>query len=354
MLIGGFRFMKSLFETTEISGMELKNRFICSAIWEGLADDEGHVTQELIQHYHKLAEGGVGTIITGFSNVMDFDKPTHNMNGIYNDDFVQEYEELIEKVHEHRVNIIMQVVHGGTKWGPSAVKHKATGTVPKEMTTDEIDTVTQAFGEAALRVKNAGFDGVQIHAAHGFLLSMFLNPYYNVRTDEYGGSIDNRARIVYETYSSVRDAVGPDFPVFIKVNCKDFMDEGLTFEDSLHVCKKLADMGINMIEVSGGSYSSRDGEGPMRNTENNESYFMNYASKIATEVDVPVALVGGNRRIEKMTEILNTTQIDYFSMARPFIQEPGLINKWMEHDLDSSECVSCHACNGISGGCVFK
>jgi len=346
--------MKSLFETTEISGMELKNRFICSAIWEGLADEKGHVTSELIDHYHRLAEGGVGTIITGFSNIMDYDKPTHNMNGIYNDVFIDEYRELIENVHEHNVNIIMQIVHGGTKWGPSAVKHKSTGTVPKEMTRDDVKTVIQAFGDAALRVQKAGFDGVQIHAAHGFLLSMFLNPYYNTRTDEYGGSIENRARIIFETYEAVRKSVGPDYPVFIKVNSKDFMDNGLTFEDSLYVCKELSDKGIDMIEVSGGSYSSREGEGPMRNTENNESYFKDYAAKIAHEVDVPVALVGGNRRIEKMTEILNTTKIDYFSMARPFIHEPGLINRWMEHDLDSTECVSCHACNGIDGGCIFK
>lgn len=346
--------MKSLFETTKVSGMELKNRFICSAIWEGLADDEGHVTPELVEHYHKLAEGGVGTIITGFSNIMDFDKPTHNMNGIYGDVFIKEYRELIEKVHEHRVNIIMQIVHGGTKWGPSSVKHKSTGTIPKEMTREDIKSVIKAFGDAALRVKKAGFDGVQIHAAHGFLLSMFLNPYYNVRTDEYGGSIENRARIIFETYDAVRESVGPDFPVLIKVNCMDFMDRGLTFEDSLYVSRALSDMGIDMIEVSGGSYSSREGEGPMRNTENNESYFKDYASKIASEVDVPVALVGGNRRIEKMTEILNTTKINYFSMARPFIHEPGLINRWMAHDLDSTECVSCHACNGISGGCIFK
>jgi 2,4-dienoyl-CoA reductase-like NADH-dependent reductase (Old Yellow Enzyme family) len=346
--------MKSLFETTEVSGMELKNRFICSAIWEGLADEKGHVTNELIQHYNTLAEGGVGTIITGFSNVMDFDKPTHNMNGIYSDVFIDEYRELIGKVHEHNVNIVMQIVHGGIKWGPSAVKHKSTGTIPKAMTVDDIKTVIKAFSDAALRVKKAGFDGVQLHAAHGFLLSMFLNPYYNTRNDEYGGSIENRARIIFETYEAVRASVGPDFPVLIKVNCKDFMDKGLTFEDSLYVCNILSDMGIDMIEVSGGSYSSREGEGPMRNAENNESYFKDYASKIADEVDVPVALVGGNRRIEKMTEILNSTKIDYFSMARPFINEPAIINRWMVHDLDSTECVSCHACNGISGGCIYK
>jgi len=353
-LIYGGIVIKSLFETTKISNMELKNRFICSAIWEGLADDDGHVTSELIQHYHELAEGGVGTIITGFSNVMDFDKPTHNMNGIYDDVFINEYRELVGNVHEHNVNIIMQIVHGGTKWGPSAVKHKTTDTTPKEMTTDDINTVIEAFKSAALRVKKAGFDGVQLHAAHGFLLSMFLNPSYNIRRDEYGGSIENRAKIIFETYEAVREAVGPDFPVLIKVNCEDFMDKGLTFEDSLYVCKTLSDMGIDLIEVSGGSYSSRKGEGPMRETENNESYFKDHATKIADEVNVPVALVGGNRRIEKMTEILNSTHIDYFSIARPFIREPDLINRWMAEDLDSTECVSCEGCNGISRGCIYK
>ena len=130
--------------------------------------------------------------------------------------------------------------------------------------------------------------------------------------------------------------------------------EAFMSSDSLHVCKILADMGIDMIEVSGGSYSSREVEGPMRNTENNESYFKDYASKIAEEVEVPVALVGGNRKIEKMTEILNTTKIDYFSMARPFIHEPDIINRWIKENQESAECESCDPCNGVYNGCKYE
>ena len=256
-------------------------------------------------------------------------------------------------MHENNTNIIMQIVHGGPKWGPSPIKHKVSGTTPKEMTVDDIETVVASFAAAAGRAKKAGFDGVQIHAAHGFLLSMFLNPYYNVRNDEYGGSIMKRARIVLETYDAVRNVVGEDYPVLVKVNCEDFMENGLNLEDSFKVCKILSDNGIDLIEVSGGSYSSRAGEGPIRNTDV-ESYFLDQAEEIAEQVEVPVALVGGNRDLKSMNEILNTTQIEYFSMARPFIREPDIINRWIKENQESAECESCDPCNGVYNGCKHE
>ena len=376
--------MKTLFDETKVSKMNLKNRFIRSAIWEGLADEKGHLTDELINLYEDLAKGGVGTIITGFANVMEFDQPAPNMTGIYDDIFIDEYQRLTSKVHEYDANIIMQIV--GPEGGPSAVEplvtettpqekkvvqafadaalqvkraleRLVTGTTPKEMSKEYIKKVVQAFADAALRVKKTGFDGVQIHAAHGFLLSMFLNPYYNKRTDEYGGSIENRAKIVIESYDAVRQAVGEDFPILVKVNCEDFMEGGLTFEDSLYVCKVLSEMGVDAIEVSGGSYSSREGEGPIRgsiNTKEKESYFKDYAARIAEEVKVPVALVGGNRSLDNMDEILNTTKIEYFSMARPFICEPDLINRWLEGDREPAKCLSCDACGGVRNGCQYN
>ena len=255
-------------------------------------------------------------------------------------------------------NIIMQIVHGGPKWGPSEVEHIAMKTTSKEMTLEDIKEVIQAFGDAAYRVKEAGFDGVQIHAAHGFLLSMFLNPYYNRRSDDYGGSIGNRARILFESYQSVRDAVGDDFPVLIKVNAEDFMDDGLTSKDSLFVCKALSEMGVDLIEVSGGSFSSWDGMGPIRsnvNSKDKEAYFKDYAERIAEEVDVPVALVGGNRSMDCMNEILNNSKIEYFSIARPLIREPDLINRWQKGDTKPALCVSCNSgCNGVKNGCRFN
>ncbi|MGP8188417.1 MAG: NADH:flavin oxidoreductase [Methanobacterium sp.] len=343
--------MLTLFDETKISKMNLKNRFICSAIYEGWAVEKGHVTDELINHYENLAKGGVSTIITGFAKIMKFDQPAPNMNVIYDDIFIDEYQELTNKIHEHDTNIIMQIVHGGPKWGPSAVEHLVTKTIPKEMNKEDIKEVIQAFADAALRVKKAGFDGVQIHAAHGFLLSMFLNPYYNKRTDEYGGSIENRGRIIFESYEAIREIVGDDFPVLVKVNCEDFMDEGLNFSDSLIVCDKLSKMGIDAIEVSGGSYSSKEGEGPIRGNvevKENESYFKEYAAKIAEMVQVPVILVGGNRSFNIMTEILNNTNIEYFSLARPFICEPDLIDRWLSGDKDPAQCKSCDPCSGVN------
>jgi 2,4-dienoyl-CoA reductase-like NADH-dependent reductase (Old Yellow Enzyme family) len=350
--------LKTLFDETRISNMNLKNRFIRSAIWEGLADETGHVTNELINHYQELAMGGVGTIITGFANVMRFDKPTNNMNGIYDDSFIDEYRVLTSRIHEYDANIIMQIVHGGPKWAPSEVEHLALKTIPKKMNLEDIEEVVQAFGDAAFRVKKAGFDGVQLHAAHGFLLSMFLNPYYNRRSDDYGGSIGNRARIIFESYISVRDAVGDDFPVLLKVNAEDFMDEGLTSKDSLYVCKALSEMGVNLIEVSGGSFSSMEGKGPIRsnvNSRDKEAYFKDYAVNIAEEVDVPVALVGGNRSMSCMDEILNNSKIEYFSIARPLIREPNLINRWQRGNTEPALCVSCSSgCNGVKNGCRFN
>jgi 2,4-dienoyl-CoA reductase-like NADH-dependent reductase (Old Yellow Enzyme family) len=355
--------MKTLFDKTKISKMELKNRFIRSAIWEELADEKGHLTDELINYFEVLAKGGVGTIITGFANVMEFDQPAPNMIGIYDDIFIDEYKRLANKVHEYDANIIMQIVHGGPKWCPSAVenlvtkiKHLLTRTSPKEMSKEEIKELVQAFADAALRVKKAGFDGVQIHAAHGFLLSMFLNPYYNKRTDEYGGSIKNRAKIVLESYQAVRQAVGEDFPVLVKVNCEDFMDDGLTAEDSLYVCKVLSEKGIDAIEVSGGSYSSRENEGPIRTVDKQEkeSYFKDYAARIAEEVKVPVSLVGGNRSIDNMDKILNNTKIEYFSMARPFICEPDLINRWQAGNTEQAKCISHDTCSGVRNGCIIN
>lgn len=346
--------MKTLFDETKISKMNLKNRFIRSAVWEGLADEKGHVTDELIGYYENLANGGVGTIITGFSNVMEFDQPGPNMIGIYDDVFIDELEKLTSTVHKFNANMVIQIVHGGPKWGPSAVEDLLTKTTPKEMDKDEITEVVQAFADAALRAKKAGFDGVQLHAAHGFLLNQFLNPYYNRRSDDYGGPIENRAKIVFESYKAVKQSVGDDFPVFIKMSCEDFMDGGLTFDESLYVCKILSDMSIDAIEVSGGSGSSRENEGPIRNVKipETESYFKDHAAKIAEEVKVPVALVGGNRSVENMGKILNSTKIEYFSMARPFLSEPNLVNRWMDGDTSPAQCISCSGCAVEMNGCI--
>lgn len=356
--------MKTLFDQTQLTGMKLKNRFVRSATYDGVADMQGHVTEKLLHVYENLAKGGVGTIITGLTNVTDVEKLVPGQMGIYNDSFIDEYQKLTDRVHEHDTNIIVQLVCNGAQnpstadgllWGPSAVADLVYKIVPKEMTKDDIYIMQDAFANGAIRAKKAGFDGVQIHVAHGYLLSRFLTPYYNRRTDEYGGSIENRARAVLETYQRIRAVVGVEFPVMVKINSDDSMDQGMTFEECKYVCKMLEKAGVSAIEISGGLPSSRHNEGIIRDiTPETESYFKQYAAEIAEEIDIPVLLVGGNRDLNKLTDIINQTEIEYISLSRPFIREPDLINRWISGDRTPAKCISCTKCFGKETKCIFN
>lgn len=365
--------MKNLFDKTNIKNMNMKNRFLRGGLWEELADDTGHLTPKLFNIYKEISEGGIGTIITGYAYITKDEQPNPHMMGIYDDSFIAEYKELTDMVHCNNSNIIMQIVYGGSQthmvpqskviWGPSAVKNEITGITPLEMSKKDIKSLIKFYSDAALRVKQAGFDGVELHAAHGYLLSQFLCPHYNTRTDEYGSSIDNRARIIFEIYQEIRKSVGNDFPIFIKINSEDFMEDGLTSEESIYVSKKLAEFGIDAIEISGGNESTQsvldNNLGPARNkvilSEDRESYFKEHAAKLADIVDIPVILIGGNRHLDVMNDILNTTKIEYFSLARPLTAEPNLINRWIDGDIAKPKCISCNQCYKTPGKrCIFN
>lgn len=268
--------MKSLFDQTELSGLTLKNRFIRSATYYGTADEHGHMTEALFRVYEDLAKGGVGTIITGMAAVCESEHLVPKQMGIFNDSFLGEYKKLTAMVHQYQANIIVQLaslgfhkflsaVPGKVFWVPSVLEEAEHNNVAaRAMTQEDIIVLQEAFAEAASRAKASGFDGVQIHAGHETLLSQFLTPYCNRRTDEYGGSIENRSKMIIETYQKIRAKVGLEYPVLIKINCEDFRDRGLTFADCKYVCQKLAELGITAVEISGGSFSSRENEGPSR------------------------------------------------------------------------------------------
>ncbi len=365
--------MKNLFENTIIKNMNIKNRFFKAAVWEELATEDGHITDELFEIYKGIAKGGVGTIFTGYAYVEKDEHPNPRMMGIYDDSFIPEYKELTDMAHSHGTNIIMQIVYGGSMtnlvppspviWGPSAVRNEVTGIVPVEMSKEDISYLVKSFGKASRRVKQAGFDGVEIHAAHGYLLSQFLSPHYNTRTDEYGGSIENRARLILEIYDEISKTVGDDFPVFIKINSEDFIEDGLTSEESITVSKMLEEAGIDGIEISGGNESSlsvvRNNLGPARTkvvlSKDRESYFNEHATRLAEAVSIPVILTGGNRHVEVMEEILGSTNIAYFALGRPIISEPNLVNIWAKGDYKAPKCVSCNMCYKIYGRrCIFN
>ncbi|MGD9235192.1 MAG: NADH:flavin oxidoreductase, partial [Desulfobacterales bacterium] len=253
--------MTALFEPSEINGMKLQNRFVRSATWEGLAAENGSCTPRLVGLMETLAKGGVGLIISSHAYVQKVGQAGTGQLGIHTDDMIPGLKEMTAAVHSQNGKIVCQLAHAGffgneklsgqTPMAPSAIDGIADG-MRKEMTPEDIQRVIAAFEAAARRAKIAGFDGLQIHAAHGYLLSEFISPMFNHRTDEYGGSIQNRARLPLAVLQAIREAVGAAYPVLIKMNCKDFTDEGLQPAEFVQVGKMLADAGIHAIEVSGG------------------------------------------------------------------------------------------------------
>ena len=350
-------YMKKLLEKANLGGVEVNNRFVRSATWENMADEEGYATEKLTDLFVDFSKGGVGMIITGMARITPDDLAAPHMIGMYDDKFIDSYIEMNEKVRSHGAKIAVQLVGGSSQSkyrarkrriiGPSPIEDKMYRVTPEEMTLEDIKAVRQAFAQAALRAKKSGFDAVQLHCAHGYLISKFLSPYYNQRTDEYGGPIKNRARFLFELYNDIRDLCG-DFPLFIKINCRDFNgdDPEMSREESLSVCSRLSQMGLDVIEVSGGMAGSPELERPIRNArkEENQAYFFKQAKIVADAVESDVITVGGHRSFERMEELLNTTEVGFFAMSRPFTCEHDLLRRWEKYPNYMPMCISCNKC----------
>ncbi|MBI4831964.1 MAG: NADH:flavin oxidoreductase [Candidatus Lindowbacteria bacterium] len=350
--------MPDVFGPVAINRLRLPNRFVRSATYEGLAAEDGRVTDALVSLYEELARGEIGLIVVGYAYIQPNGKGGPGMLGIWSDEHIEGLARLTEAAHEHGAKIASQIVHcgrqtlpdiiGGTPVGPSPVPTARLGVTPRELTVSEIEDIIANFGKAAARAKTAGFDAVQIHCAHGYLLNQFLAKNSNQRIDTYGGSIEGRARALFETYARIRDAVGADYPVLIKMNCADFVEGGLELEESLWVAEQLARMGIDAIEVSGGVWDTVPDEGrtiqkgvPRRRPE---AYFLPHIEKFKKAVGVPVIAVGGIRVLETAQSILREGKADLISMCRPFIHEPHLLKRWRSGDLSPAACVSCNRC----------
>jgi 2,4-dienoyl-CoA reductase-like NADH-dependent reductase (Old Yellow Enzyme family) len=359
--------MTNIIEKTTLNGMVLKNRMVRSATWEGMCTPEGAPTQKLVDCYQTLAKGGVGLIISGYSFVRPDGKQLPGKLGIHSDDLADEMHNLADKVHLAGGKICIQLVHAGGQTdssnagrqplAPSALKLEQYPEIPAELTLEEIQAIITAFADGARRAKAWGFDAVQLHAAHGYLINQFLSPLSNKRNDIYGGSEENRRRFLLETYAAVRAAAGADYPVLIKLSGDDFLDGGLSSAEAAQAAIELDLLGIDAIEVSGGTSASGK-RSPVRGrakTPADEGFHLPLAAHIKKSVNCPVMVVGGLRNYRQIEESLNSGMADYFSLSRPFIREPDLINRWLQGDHSPAKCQSCNGCfkPGLKEGGIY-
>lgn len=351
--------MSAPFEKITINGMSLNNRFVRSATWEGLAEKDGTVTDKLTEMMTELARNEVGLIITGYAFVSPDGQSSPQQLAAHDDCFIKGLQEMVQAVHSVGGKIALQVVHAGkfsmpeltgqTPMGPSADKNEDGQITCRAMSKDDISAMVSAFTKAASRGKQAGFDAIQIHAAHGFLLSQFLSPAFNKRTDIYGGSIENRARLLLEVIRSVRGAVGNNYPILVKLNSEDFLKGGMTREEAISVSVMLEKASVDSIEFSGGTVASKELIPPrpgILKKKEDEAYYREAAKRYKQKIKIPLMLVGGIRSIEVAEELIGSGLADFISLSRPLIGEPYLVKRWHAGDRREAECLSCNSCFG--------
>jgi 2,4-dienoyl-CoA reductase-like NADH-dependent reductase (Old Yellow Enzyme family) len=377
--------MSLLFTPRKIGNVELQNRFVNSATYEGMAKETGAVGDELIKRYEKLAKGGVSLIISGHMFVHSSGKANKYQIGIHSDEMIPGLKRLAETVHRNGGKIAFQLAHGGrqttkdligqTPLGPSAKGRDPVYFIkPREMTEDDIIEVILSFGEAAKRAAAAGADVIQLHAAHGFLINEFLSPFFNHRTNSWGGSEENRFRFLKEVLRKVKTMVPEGFPILIKMSTNDYTPkQGITPSLAARYAGWLAKLGIDGLELSCGTmnYSYMNvcrGDVPLNELlkslawwkkpmgrimignlagkyDLEESYNLEAAKMIKPVLgNTPLFLVGGMRTVSHMEEVLENGHTDFISMSRPFIREPFLVKKIKEGKMDKVSCVSCNKC----------
>lgn len=331
-----------IFEQASLGNFIAKNKIARSATYSYLKNEGGYISDEEIKIYEELAKNEIGLIITGLFNISPSGTFENIGPSIHDDKYIEKLQELVKIVHSYGSKIIVQINHAGPKsnalenpLSPSPIE-LADGRITKPLNIDEIKQIKKDFASAAYRVKLAGFDGVQIHAAHGYLLSSFVSPGSNLRNDQYGGNIVNRFRIISEIIEEIIVKCGKDFPLFVKINNNDENDR--FFEDELlYMLKEFKNLGVTAVELSGYDWRLRS------NKEHN--YYIKRAVKMKKAVDIPIILVGGIRNLSDMEEVLESG-IDMVSLARPLISEPDLITKLKNNQLNAS-CISCNKCLGL-------
>jgi len=375
--------MSSIFSAARLGSLTLKNRLIHSATYECMAADDGTVTQPLIDRYITLAKGEIGLIIPGHLYVHPRGKAIRNQTGICEDKHIPGLTTLADEVHRAGGLIAFQISHGGRQSSKNVIKCRPLApsgfgrdpvslNKPAGATEEEIREIIRSFAQAARRAKQAGADAIQLHCAHGYLLSEFLSPFFNRRKDRWGGSPSNMFRLLKEIVTGIREEVGSGLPLLVKMNGNDFTPErGIEPNLAAQYAGWLSELGIAALEISGGSHYSFHtvrGEIPINDFARALSWWMKPMAKMILRKqidpcrfqefynlpsadtikkslgDVPLILVGGVRRVAEMERVLSENRADFLSLSRPLIREPFLPKRLKSGESEAAACVSCNKC----------
>lgn len=348
--------MADIFDPIRIGPLTLANRFARSATWEGMADEKGDATPELLKVMADLGAGGLGFVITGHAFVSEVGKAGIGQLGVQEDARLGSLTAVASTVKERGGKVVLQINHAGANALPregvevlgSSDRVHVNGSVCRAMTVGEIGGCVEQFGRAARRAREAGFDGVQVHAAHGYGISQFLSPSYNKRTDSYGGSLENRARYLLRAVAAAKAELSPAMALLVKLNSEDFLEsDGFTVAEMAKVAAMLEKAGVDCVELSGGVPEATKGRNPVRRPwagVENTPFYLDAGRAAKAAVKIPMMLVGGFSSVESAREALNSGCADLVSLSRPLIREPGLVARWASGDLAPSACKRDNGC----------
>jgi len=329
--------MSYLNKPLEKGKLKSKNRLVMPPMATAKSDEDGSLTKDILDYYNEKSEGGyIGLIIIEHSFVCKQGKASDRQLSISKDSDVDKLKELANIIHKNGSKAVMQINHAGSAasktvtgidvLGPSAVSNPfKSDTIPKELSIEEIKDIISQFKNAALRVKEAGFDGVEIHSAHGYLLNQFMSPLTNKRTDEYGGNLQGRIKLHLDIIKEVRSSVGQEFPILLRLGASDYMEGGTTIEDSIASAKEFEKAGLDMLDISGGfcRYSLPG--------HSEQGYFAPLSKAIKESVSIPVIVAGGITDVNVAEEILSDDKADLIGVARAILKD----SKWAKKAMES-------------------
>ncbi len=340
----------------KVKNLTIKNRLVVAAMGTSMCNEDGTATEQWIRYLEEKAKGGYGLIIPEDYAISQEGKGYKFLAGLWNDEQIPSHKEMVDRLHKHGAAVFAQIYHAGRQTNrnmtvgvqpvscsPIKCGKPAMNEIPRELTVDEIHEIVKQFGECALRAKKCGFDGVEVHAAHGYLLNEFLSPYFNKRVDEYGGCLYNRMRILIETIEEVRRVTGPDFIIQVRLSGQEPVTGGHTIEDIKAVAVVLEEIGVDMLNISQGLYESNASIQPM--FLKTHALLTPLAEEVKKVVSIPVITVGRINDPLMAEQTLRAGKADLVAMARASLIDPHMPEKAFKGEFDSIRyCIACGNC----------